>query len=116
MKYAWITAHRDSFPISVMCDVLLVSTSGYYGSLGRKPGSRVERHRRIQHAVRQVHAVVRQHCIGVLPPQYRHRDNVPAAEISQLAAGLFISMTSASPPDCNHKRRGTAELCRGFLR
>ena len=56
MKYAWITAHRDSFPIAVMCVVLLVSTSGYYGSLGRKPGSRVERHRRIQHAVRQVHA------------------------------------------------------------
>jgi len=56
VKYAWITAHRDSFPVAVMCDVLLVSTSGYYGSLGRKPGSRVERHRRIQHAVRQVHA------------------------------------------------------------
>ena len=56
MKYVWITAHRDSFPVAVMCDVLLVSTSGDYGSLGRKPGSRVERHRRIQHAVPQVHA------------------------------------------------------------
>ena len=25
MKYAWITQHRDSFPVAVMCDVLTVS-------------------------------------------------------------------------------------------
>ena len=35
MKYAWITKHRDSFPVAVMCDVLDVSTSGYYAS--RRP-------------------------------------------------------------------------------
>ena len=56
MKYAWITQHRDSFPITVLCDVLLVSTSGYYGSLGRQPSSRADRHQRIQQAVQQVHA------------------------------------------------------------
>lgn len=56
MKYAWITQHRDSFPITVLCDVLLVSTSGYYGSLGRQSRSRAERHQRIQQAVQQVHA------------------------------------------------------------
>ena len=48
----WITQHRDSFPIVVHCDVLLVSTSGYYGS----PSSRAERHQRIRHAVQQVNA------------------------------------------------------------
>ena len=51
MKYAWITQHRDSFPVAVLCDVLLVSTSGYYGSLGRQPSSRAERHQRIRQAV-----------------------------------------------------------------
>lgn len=55
MKYAWITRHRDSFPIAVMCDVLLVSTSGYYASLGRPPSPRAQRHQRIQQAVQQVH-------------------------------------------------------------
>lgn len=56
MKYAWITEHRDSFPIAVMCDVLLVSTAGYYDSLGRQPSPRTQRHQRIRQAVQQVHA------------------------------------------------------------
>jgi putative transposase len=56
VKYAWITQHRDSFSIAVMCDVLLVSTSGYYASLGRQPSPRTQRHQRIQQAVQQVHA------------------------------------------------------------
>ena len=56
MKYAWISEHRDSFPVAVMCDVLGVSTAGYYDSLGRPPSVRAQRHQRIQQAVRQVHA------------------------------------------------------------
>lgn len=56
MKYAWIREHRDSFPISVMCEMLEVSTSGYYDALERPPSPRAERHARIQDAVRQVHA------------------------------------------------------------
>jgi putative transposase len=55
VKYAWITDHRDSFPVAVMCDVLGVSTSGYYESLDRPPGARAERHQRIQQAVGQVY-------------------------------------------------------------
>jgi putative transposase len=56
VKYAWITEHRDSFPISVMCDALSVSPSGYYDSLERLPSDRAKRHERIQQAVEQVHA------------------------------------------------------------
>jgi putative transposase len=56
VKYAWITEHRDSFPVAVMCDVLGVSSSGYYDSLGRPPSSRAERHERIRQAVAQVYA------------------------------------------------------------
>jgi len=56
VKYAWITDHRDSFPVAVMCDVLNVSSSGYYDSIDRPPSARAERHDRIKQAVRQVHA------------------------------------------------------------
>lgn len=56
MKYAWITQHRDSFPVRVMCEVLNVSTAGYYDSIDRPPSARAERHERIQQAVEQVHA------------------------------------------------------------
>ena len=56
MKYAWIAKHRDSFPVSVMCDVLNVSPSGYYDSLDRPLSDRAKRHERIQQAVEQVHA------------------------------------------------------------
>jgi putative transposase len=56
MKYAWITQHCDSFPIAVMCDVLEVSTSGYYASVDRPPSPRAQRRARIDAAVRQVHA------------------------------------------------------------
>ncbi len=56
MKYAWIQEHRDSFPVAVMCDVLGVSKSGYYGSLDRPPSSRAERHQQIQADVARVYA------------------------------------------------------------
>jgi putative transposase len=56
VKYAWIMKHRDLFPITVMCDVLDVSTSGYYASIEREPSVRAQRRTRIDAAVRQVHA------------------------------------------------------------
>jgi putative transposase len=56
VKYAWITQHRDSFPIAVMCDILQVSTSGYYESLERPVSPRARRHRAICESVRGVHA------------------------------------------------------------
>jgi len=56
VKYAWISDHRDSFPVAVMCDVLGVSTSGYYESLDHAPSPRAARQERIEQAVAQVHA------------------------------------------------------------
>jgi len=56
VKYVWIREHRDSFPIAVMCEVLGVSTSGYYASADREPSARARRHERIKVAVAQVHA------------------------------------------------------------
>lgn len=55
MKYAWIHEHRDSYPVALLCDVLGVSTSGYYEAIDRPPSKRALRHERIQQAVCQVH-------------------------------------------------------------
>jgi putative transposase len=56
VKYAWIAENSDSFPVCVMCEVLEVSTSGYYDSIDREPSDRAKRHERIRRAVEQVHA------------------------------------------------------------
>jgi putative transposase len=56
VKYVWISEHRDSFPVARMCEVLDVSTSGYYAATGREPSERARRHERIKAAVAQVHA------------------------------------------------------------
>jgi putative transposase len=56
VKYAWIAKHRDSYPVSALCDVLAVSTSGFYASIDRELSPRAQRRARIDAAVRQVHA------------------------------------------------------------
>jgi putative transposase len=56
VKYAWITQHRDLYPIVLMCRLLDVSKAGYYDLLDRPPSSRAQRRERIQAAVRAVHA------------------------------------------------------------
>ena len=56
MKYAWITRHRDSYPIALMCAALNVSSSGYYASVDRAASPRAVRRQRIEAAVRRAHA------------------------------------------------------------
>jgi putative transposase len=56
VKYAWIHEHRDSLPVAPMCEVLEVSTSGYYAWIDRQPSPRAQRSARIRQAVREVHA------------------------------------------------------------
>ena len=43
MKQAWITEHRDSFDTIMTCEVLGVSRSGYYESVGRPKSVRQQR-------------------------------------------------------------------------
>lgn len=41
MKYAWIEAHIDSYPVRLMCELLVVSPSGFYAARSRVPSARV---------------------------------------------------------------------------
>ena len=89
MKYAWITEQRDSFPIAVLCDVLRVSTSGYYASLRREPSPRALRRQRIELAVEQVHAqshgVYGSHKVARV---LRERDELESACRNTVAAAM----------------------------
>ena len=64
VKYAWIKAERGRFPIGICCEVLGVSTSGYYEhqrSL-RKPRTSADRLTDTQLLVliKSIHAEVKQ--------------------------------------------------------
>ena len=55
MKYAWIREHVDCFPVTLMCELLGVSRSGYYDAVDRPPSKRAERTAKIRQSVRQVY-------------------------------------------------------------
>jgi transposase InsO family protein len=50
MKYAWIKGHDKEFAVSILCDVLQISTSGYYGRLDHKPSAQQQRRGHIAQA------------------------------------------------------------------
>lgn len=55
MRYDWIKEHRQAYPITTMCRVLRVSTSGYYAARDRGPSKQARRRERIHHAVQSVY-------------------------------------------------------------
>ena len=50
MKYAWISEHRNDYPVALMCRVLEVSASAYYDRLNRKPSTQQQRREKIARA------------------------------------------------------------------
>ena len=56
MRYSWIKKERKSYPLTLLCRVLQVSTSGYYGWLGRKPSAQKQRRDAMAKAAAQSHA------------------------------------------------------------
>ena len=52
MKYAFIREHALEYPIRRMCNVLRVSTSGYYGWLKRPESNRAKRHRHLTEQIK----------------------------------------------------------------
>lgn len=53
MRYGWIKEHQNDYPIAVMCRVLDVSDSGYYGWHNRKASPRQQRHDKISQSAAQ---------------------------------------------------------------
>lgn len=53
MRYAWIEAHIDSYPISTMCELLVVSHSGFYAARRRVPSARAVEQAQIVTAIRR---------------------------------------------------------------
>ena len=50
MRYGWIKEHQNDYPTAVMCRVLDVSDSGYYGWHNRKASPQQQRHDKISQA------------------------------------------------------------------
>jgi len=50
VKYAWIKEHSHEFPVSVMCKVLELGTSGFYDWQDRKPSRQQQRREQIAQA------------------------------------------------------------------
>ena len=68
MKYAWIASNKKHWPVSLTCEMLGVSTSGYFEHLRRKgadrpskPGAnkRISNEALLAH-IRAIHAEVKQ--------------------------------------------------------
>jgi transposase InsO family protein len=55
VKYAWIREHRDSYPVTVLCHVLDVSTSGYYAWRCGPPSPRQQRRQAIAEAAQRAY-------------------------------------------------------------
>ena len=60
MKFEFIQAHQDQFPVHRMCSVLEVSASGYYAWQARPLSGRAQANRKLVTEIRDIHAQSRQ--------------------------------------------------------
>jgi putative transposase len=56
MRYQFIQAHQDEFPVRRMCDLLGVSPSGYYVWRGRPVSARSQANQKLAMEIRAIHA------------------------------------------------------------
>ena len=60
MKFAWIKEQRHTSAVKLMCQVLAVSTSGFYAWLGRRPSRQAQRRDILLKRIDEVHRASRQ--------------------------------------------------------
>jgi len=56
MRFTFIHAEKDNYPVRVICRVLKVSTSGYYAHIGREPSKRQLEDGKLKVYIRAIHA------------------------------------------------------------
>ena len=59
-SYRLINAEKASYPISLLCRILRVSRSGYYGWKGRPPSERETENAALTEKIREIHSRSRQ--------------------------------------------------------
>ena len=59
MRYDFVEAHRDRWPVRLMCRVLHVSPGGYYDWRGRPRSDRAARRDALVVAIKAVHVEVK---------------------------------------------------------
>lgn len=59
MKYPFIEAHRERWPVRTQCRVLEVSAAGYYDWRGRTPGDRQRRREALADRIQAIHGASR---------------------------------------------------------
>ena len=59
MRYDFVEAHREKWPVRLMCRVLRVSPGGYYDWRGRPASTRTERREALVVAIKAIHAGVK---------------------------------------------------------
>ena len=60
MKFAFIEQHRNEFPVQHMCELLAVSSSGFYAWLEREPSPREQENHGLVEQIRVLHQRSRQ--------------------------------------------------------
>ena len=60
MRYRFVRSNREHYPIRLMCDLLKVSTSGYYSWLTRPESARAQANRALLAQMKQLHDAKRQ--------------------------------------------------------
>jgi len=59
MRYGFVEAHRERWPIRTMCRVLHVSAGGYYDWRGRPKSAKTERREALVVAIKEIHGEVK---------------------------------------------------------
>ena len=60
MRYQFIDEQKEAWPVTLMCDILEVSRSGYYDWTGRGPSPRVRSNHQLDRRIREIFAEHRQ--------------------------------------------------------
>ena len=106
MKYAFIDAHKEEFPIQRMCAVLGISRQGYYAWRDREPSQRQRQDEELTQRIKAMHEQSYQTCGSPrIQAELREADlRVSRRRIRRLMgqAGLEVRYAKPKRPRTTH--------------